>query len=48
MSSGSYIRNLGFHGEELSSADINGKFPILKGIDYKSNSVNHTLYYIEI
>jgi hypothetical protein len=48
MSNGSYIRNLGFHGEELSINEVNGVFPILKGIDYKSNSVEHTLYYIEI
>jgi len=45
---GSYIRSLGNHGEELSYQNVNGSFPILKGIDYKSNSASETLYYMKI
>ncbi len=45
---GCYIRSLGKHGEELSANDVNGEFPLLQGIDYKSNSKSETLYYIKI
>ena len=45
---GCYIRSLGKHGEELSANDVNGEFPLLRGIDYKSNSKSETLYYIKI
>jgi hypothetical protein len=44
---GSIVRNLGKIGEELSDADVIGKFPILNGIDYKSNYAN-ILLYIEV
>jgi uncharacterized coiled-coil DUF342 family protein len=44
---GCYIRSLGNHGEELSTSDVNNKFPILRGIDYKSNSKTETIYYIK-
>lgn len=40
----SFVRSLGKHGEELSK---NGEFPILNGIDYKSNSFSETLFYIK-
>ena len=42
----SYVRSLGKHGEELSSKDVNGEFLVLDGLDYKSNSDLHTIYYI--
>lgn len=45
---GNYIKNAGVFGEELSSKDINGKFIILDGIDYKSNSTYKQLIYMEV
>lgn len=48
MEEGNFVRNIGKKGEELSADDINGNFPILKGIDYKSNNDSHSLYYMEI
>ncbi|MDJ0732699.1 MAG: hypothetical protein QNJ47_01215 [Nostocaceae cyanobacterium] len=43
---GTFVRNLGKQGESLSSEDVNGKFPILNGIDYKSNNENHKIVYL--
>ncbi|MGD9732513.1 MAG: hypothetical protein AB7U45_10055 [Desulfamplus sp.] len=48
MEEGNFVRNMGIKGEELSAADVNGSFPILNGIDYKSNYDSHTLYYMEV
>lgn len=48
MLSGNFIRNCGANGEELNANDVNGKFPILDGIDYKSNSSIAKLVYMEI
>lgn len=48
MESGNYIRNSGSFGEEISSLDVNGKFLILDGIDYKSNSKDKELLYMEV
>ncbi|MDR3170410.1 MAG: hypothetical protein LBU17_02150 [Treponema sp.] len=48
MESGNVVRNTGKSGEELKAEDINGKFFILDGIDYKSNNANHKLVYMEI
>ena len=44
----SYIRSLGNIGEEKSFSEVQGKFPILKGIDYKNNNEQAVLYYIEV
>jgi hypothetical protein len=48
MEDGNYIRNAGKSGEELKASDINGKFPIFDGIDYKSNNEKHQLVYMEV
>jgi len=48
IGNGSYVRSAGKLGEELTSSDVNGKFPILNGIDYKSNNDTHILLYIEV
>ena len=48
MEQGNFIRNAGKNGEELNANDINEKFIILDGIDYKSNNANHTLTYMVI
>ncbi|MBF0228233.1 MAG: hypothetical protein HQK63_01355 [Desulfamplus sp.] len=48
MQEGNFVRNMGKKGEELSADDVNGSFPILNGIDYKSNNDSHSLYYMEI
>lgn len=47
LGEGCYVRSLGNHGEELSSKDVNGEFPLLRGVDYKSNSAIETLYYVK-
>lgn len=43
-----YVRNAGVTGEELTASDINNNFVILDGIDYKSNSENDELLYMEV
>lgn len=48
MVNGNLIRNCGINGEELKADDVNGKFPILDGIDYKSNSSVDKLVYMEV
>ncbi|MEA1969771.1 MAG: hypothetical protein U9N77_16330, partial [Thermodesulfobacteriota bacterium] len=48
MEPGNFVRNAGKAKEELSADDVNGKFPILDGIDYKSNNADHVLYYMEV
>jgi hypothetical protein len=48
MEDGNFIRHGGKKGEELKASDINGKFLILNGIDYKSNNANHQLVYMEV
>lgn len=48
MGSGDFVRSAGLSGGDLSSADINNKFVILDGIDYKSNSSSHQLLYMEV
>lgn len=48
MVNGNFVRNFGKSGEELKADDVNGKFPILDGIDYKSNSSNYALVYMEV
>jgi hypothetical protein len=48
MQNGNFVRNAAKQGEELSASDVNGKFPILNGIDYKSNYSDHTLIYMEV
>ncbi len=48
MEVGNYIRSAGAFGEEISSADVDSKFLILDGIDYKSNSKSKELLYMEV
>ena len=48
MESSDYVRSAGEAGGDLSSTDINGKFVIVDGIDYKSNSATHQLLYMEV
>lgn len=48
MESGDYVRSAGKSGGDLSSNDIENKFVILDGIDYKSNSATHQLLYMEV
>lgn len=48
MEHGNFVRSTGKIGEELSADDVNGKFPIVDGIDYKSNNASHTLVYLEV
>jgi hypothetical protein len=46
MEAGNLVRNVDNFGEELSYLDVNGKFPILDGILYKSNNQNQQLVYL--
>lgn len=48
MVEGNYLRNSGKDGENLSASDINNKFIITDGIDYKSNSQFNELIYMEV
>jgi hypothetical protein len=48
MEDGNFIRNAGKTGEELKASEINGRFPIFDGIDYKSNNEKHQLVYMEV
>ena len=48
MQNGNLIRNSGRNGEELKATDVNGNFPILDGIDYKSNKPEHQLIFMEV
>lgn len=48
MEEGNFLRSAGKNGEELKAEDVNGKFPILEGIDYKSNNARHQLVYMEV
>ncbi len=45
---GSFVRNQGKREIEYKSEDINGKFLILDGIDYKSNNSLSELLYVEV
>ncbi len=48
MEPGNFVRSCGKIGEELNAEQVNGHFPILDGIDYKSNNPDHQLLYMEI
>lgn len=48
MYDGDYIRPLGAMGEEYNYEAVKNKFLILDGIDFKSNSSDHTLLYMEV
>lgn len=48
MGSGDYVRSAGLQGGDLASTDIENKFVIVDGIDYKSNSSSRQLLYMEV
>jgi hypothetical protein len=48
MEDGNKIRNYGKKGEELNAKDVNSKFVVLDGIDYKSNRDEDQLVYMEV
>jgi len=48
MEKGDFVRPAGLSGGDLGSEDIINKFVILDGIDYKSNSDDHELLYMEV
>jgi hypothetical protein len=48
MFESNFVRSTGKTGEELNASVVNGKFPLLDGLDYKSNNANHQLYYMEV
>lgn len=43
-----FVRSAGVKDGDLGKEDINDRFVILNGIDYKSNSATHTLFYMEV
>lgn len=48
MGNGDFVRSAGLSGGDLSSSDIENKFVIVDGIDYKSNSSSRQLLYMEV
>lgn len=48
MGSGDYVRSSGLQGGDLGVTDIENKFVIVDGIDYKSNSSSRKLLYMEV
>lgn len=48
MEDGDYVRSAGNKEEEFSRKDVKDQFLIVDGIDYKSKSAEHTLFYMEV
>lgn len=48
MEPGDYVRSAGHSGGDLSYEDVLYKFVIVDGVDYKSNSSNRELLYMEV
>lgn len=48
MGQGDFVRSAGESGGDLGNADIENKFVIVDGIDYKSNSSSRQLWYMEV
>ena len=48
MGKGDFVRAAGVQGGDLSGDDIKGSFPIIDGIDYKSNSSTRKIQYMEV
>lgn len=48
MQKGNYVRSAGRSGEEFGYSDIENRFLIIDGIDYKSNNATHELLYMEV
>lgn len=48
MQSGNYVRSAGKAGEELDYSQVQYKFIIIDGIDYKSNTSTDELLYMEV
>ena len=48
MKSGDFVRSAGEKDGDLGSTDIENRFVILDGIDYKSNYSSHVLFYMEV
>jgi hypothetical protein len=45
---GDFVRAIGELNGDMKSSDVVGCFPIIDGIDYKSNSADHKLLYMEV
>lgn len=48
MGVGDFVRGAGIQGGDLASIDVENKFVIVEGIDYKSNSALRQLLYMEV
>lgn len=48
IDSGDSVRSAGKRDEILEVKDVNGKFPILDGVDYRSKYTYHKVLYIEV
>jgi len=46
--SGTFVRNTNKPKEELSATEVNGNFLILDGLDYKSNTAQTPIVYMEV
>jgi len=48
LEEGDYVRSSGNRDQEFNSSDVYLKFPVLKGIDYRSKNIKHMLIYLEV
>lgn len=48
MESGDHVRNVGDQNGDFTSNDVNNNFIVLNGIEYKSNSAQKKLLYVEV
>ena len=48
MEPGDFVKGTEDKNQGLKAEDVNGKFPILEGLQYNSKSPEHILYYIEV
>lgn len=48
IENGDSVRSAGKRDEILEAKDVNGKFPILDGVDYRSNNAYRELFYMEV
>lgn len=48
LEDGDFVRSSGNRDQEFKKTDVYLKFPMLEGVDYKSNNSKHMLIYLEV
>lgn len=48
LEDGDFVRSSGNRDQEFKKTDVYLKFPMLEGVDYKSNNAKHMLIYLEV